>query len=203
MIIELCGLPASGKSTFAKRLEREYGCLLSSKRPLRKKYIIFGILNYFLMFFKLMYYAVTNGKRIGIWYRLKCFVLTRLGELYRAEKNRNHKCHVLDEGPLQALLAVSGCLEKKDILFFLKKTPADIIILFSPNERERNKKVLKRDYNLRPYLSDSERKDFEHNLIKKYSSLKKEILNDNRVYLIDSYDYNNFLIKKIIKNIKI
>ncbi len=203
MIIEFFGLPASGKSMVADFLQREYLCDTSKERPLDKKNIILGIIYFPHFFLILTFFVIFDGGINGVWYRLKHFVLSRLGELYRAKKKSKKKCQILDEGLLQSLLSVlNDVTTKMNVIdFFVKNNPADIIVVFSPDEKLRNKHLRRRNYVLRPYLTDSERVKWETDMILNFNFFKKSIKFFDKVYVISSVDDIIPFLESKIKNV--
>ncbi len=195
MIIELCGLPASGKSTTAVFLKDKYFCDLSTDRPLAKSDILISVFNSFLLFLFLLY-KMRNDEYCEKKYCLKYFILSRLGELHRAQRECENKLQILDEGPLQALLSVSvtNGVNRRDVSFVLSKTPSDIIIMFDVDESVRKKRIKKRNYKLRPYLSFNKMLNLEKKIKYNYDIMINLAKSDKRVYILhDKRELNSVL----------
>lgn len=181
MIVELVGLPASGKSAFAKALVEACGAETNRARPLR---VLDGVRGIFCapgIFLALLVRALRSGRSGGMWYLVKYFVLTRIAELGRAVRRERYAVQALDEGPLQALLSVSSDVSATDAVAMCRRTPATRIVLCMPDEAVRTERLQARPYALRPYLSDSERDVWNARVELNFDILARALETDPRV----------------------
>lgn len=185
MIIELVGLPASGKSFLARKILEQRGGQLSSARPLCVRDGVCGVVRFPVVFSVLLVSAIRSGWPRGMWYQIKCFVLARIAELGRAWRAGRNSLQVLDEGPLQALLSIDAVNERL-VVAMLRRTPATHIVLFMIDENVRCARLRGRPYVLRPHLSEAERAEWEHAVEEWYATLAVFVKNDPRTFVIES-----------------
>lgn len=159
MIIELFGLPGSGKTTFGNNLDKGNFIFIKSK----KYSFIFKVICIFkyLIFFFWLKEIILETLKFKKWKLVRfkvSLVISTLCTFSEANsiKNNTEKNILLDEGFLQRLLSVYE--EKKDIEFFQKivkkvlLTDCVFIINFNFNiflryeDTRNNRKILGEDY---------------------------------------------------------
>ncbi len=142
MIIELYGLPGSGKTTFAKRLAQEGGFVIIKIRS-RSALIFYNLLfllHYPVKFFRLLRLVISNAGSLRLFY----FKLMNTFLDYNAKymKARNHPKALLDQGHHTNVYAVfERDLDKSELLGYLRILPKpDRLIVFDlPLGRRRDR----------------------------------------------------------------
>lgn len=203
MIIELVGLPASGKSALAKALVEACSAEVNRARPLTLLDGVRGIVHAPGIGAVLLARALRCGRSGGMWYMVKHFVLTRVAELGRAIHRERYVPQVLDEGPLQALLSVSATVSAEDARAMCRRTPATHIIICTPNEAVRTERLRARPYTLRPYLSASERDLWNARVQSGFGTLARVVETDPRTRIVRTVEEGERAVTELATFVKV
>lgn len=157
MIIELSGLPASGKSVFAQRISES--CRLSVVKPEGRLELIALNILFFVRFplysIKTLYYIFTDSHNFRTTYLKLMNTYLHHNAKYMKAKMRGEG--IIDEGHLQNIFSLFDEIQKKDrIKRYMRSIPrSDMYLLIIPTDEERNERVEKRGYVGREGMFDS------------------------------------------------
>jgi len=170
MIIELFGLPASGKTTFAGELSKKEGWVIIKIKNRRElvwynlKFLINNPANFLILF----WYALKNmGPTNLIYYKMMNFFFDVNA---RFEKAKQYPKAVLDQGYFQNILSLfEYVLSERELISYAKiiPKPDEIIILNIPKE-ERKERVSVRDHFARKNMPESYIQEWNKNTEKNY-----------------------------------
>ena len=198
MIIELVGLPGSGKSTFARSLCENGGYTrikILNKRELFFYNFIF-LLWHPVIFFQFLHLVVKYRGPRYLW-RFK-FITIFLDYNAKYIKAKQIDKAILDQGHTQVFFSLFEDLPPHDeidrILSFLPKS--DQYIVFDTDLKVREGRLGKRSYNLRSFMSDTERAHWKTTIESIFSSacssleelhIPTHIVNDNYEAIINLF----------------
>lgn len=173
MIIELYGLPGSGKTTFARRLRERCGYrLVRLHSPRRVLWYFFRsmFIDPKIFWHGLWFVVRHNPHYLDVWN----FFCIRYAKYYvaRACEKRGEKV-IFDEGPLQNLLSIpQGVLSDQHYRQYLDHVPeVDKIIAFDVPQAVRRQRLGEKRADLRSYLSPSEKEQWEIGLENKHQAI--------------------------------
>jgi len=158
MIIELCGLPASGKSTFASLLAQEHGAVIArvaSRTELMYRAFAF-VLQYPLLSITTAYYITQNAPSSRLLY-------TKLANTFLHHSARLHKALrakggliVVDEGLFQNIISIfERPMMPSVIQNYAGRFPAiGAIVCFDIPDHIREQYARKRGYSAREEIAD-------------------------------------------------
>jgi hypothetical protein len=183
MIVELYGLPASGKSTLARKMAEDEGYIVVKAG--NKAELLF----YNLLFFikhplraaVTFYYLIINSKSRQLFYYK--FMNTFLHTNAKYQKALRHEKAVLDQGYFQNVISVfESRLTEREMLQYLRFVLfPDKLIIFSLSQKKRDQFAGSRGYLAREQFGgkyqENWRKVAEHNDKMLKQALKKLPIN--------------------------
>lgn len=157
MIVELCGLPASGKSTFARELAR-HNVFTRIKIKRKSELLWFNVLfflRYPIFFIKTLLCITKNAPSRTILYAKIMNVLLHHNAKYVKAKKYTHS--VIDEGHMQNVISLFETrLTKALVMKYVTGLPAvDKVILFDLPEQLLDQRVNERGYFAREGMGDA------------------------------------------------
>lgn len=176
MIIELYGLPASGKSTLANELEENTEAVVVRRLKINCLIIFWRAIKFLIhhpiIGFKNLWFIVKNAEYIhDVWNNF----FVRYAKYMTAKKlSKQGEIVVLDEGPRQNLLSVpQRPLDQAKVNTILRKLPpTDICVCFDLPTDIREENIKKRGYRSRPEYSDKQYSQF----IKYLESINEKVV---------------------------
>lgn len=166
MIIELYGLPGSGKSTFAKKLaERDNLAIIKirSKKDLLFYNLIF-LLKRPVKFLAGLYFVAVNssGWRMFYYKFMNCFLQYNA----KYEKSLKFSRAILDQGHFQNILSVfEAPISEKKMLFYLKFIPRpDELIIFNVSQDKIAERIAARGYLGRENLKNIDQQKWQETM---------------------------------------
>jgi thymidylate kinase len=195
MIIEFCGLPGSGKTTIAKKIEQntDYKIIkIKSKRELLYYNFLFFI-KYPVKFFYLFFYICRNSES---W---KEFYLKLMNTFFqhnaKYQKALKFEKAIIDQGYFQNFLSVFNKKINTDIFYKYSELilQPDKLFIIKVSEKERLERINKRGYSFRNDFSEEERGVWMKIMMSNNSLLEKEVDNHKNWLLVE----NNNLDKAI------
>lgn len=160
MIIELMGLPCSGKSTFAKHLQT-----CSSKILIIHTLLMWELVWYSTLFF--IRYPIFSC--ITLWYifREKRFIYMKIMNVffhhnaayYKATRLSTQYVVVLPEGHRQQLFSLFESVMELSVLssYLSYMPPIDILVFFDPHRNVIEERIVKRGYFARSFAHQTYR----------------------------------------------
>jgi len=148
MIIELYGLPASGKTTFAKKLEKDKGykiIKIESKKELLFNNFIF-LIRYPIKCFAGFFYIVLNSPNFHLfYYKFMNIFLHHNGKYIKAKRNDNG---IIDQGHFMNIISLfEKEKDREKIIRYAKFLPKpDILLILNIPESKRQANIKKRGY---------------------------------------------------------
>jgi len=154
MIIELTGLPASGKTTIAKELRNHFDyepTKITSRGELIWRNMVF-ITKYPLVSIRTLFYIFSNPVNPTILYYK--FMNAFIQKNARYEKAKKMYRAVIDEGFFQNIYAIfEKTLSEKEILAYCLAMPKpDLLIILTPSKKELGEREVQRGYIARENL---------------------------------------------------
>ncbi len=182
MVIEFYGLPGTGKSTTARRLEEK-----SNFKRVRIKnniellwYNFLFFIKYPIKFFILLYYVFTNSNNFKMFYYK--FMNTFLHHNAKYQKAKKFKNSIIDQGHTQNIISVfeekKGLSAIEKYFTFIPKT--NKLIIFDADFSVRKNRIEKRNH--------APRSEYDDQYLKKWHEITK---------------YNNKLFQKLIKDLDV
>jgi hypothetical protein len=168
MIIEFYGLPGTGKTATAKKLEQETDFNIV-KIKTKQELIFFNILfllKHPIKFFVLLYFIIVNSVSLKEFYYK--FMNAFLNCNAKYQKSKKYKKAIIDQGYFQGILSIFNKEIKNTSLnkylnIILKP---DILFIFEAPQVVRDKRILERGYYIRRGYNKEYLKNLE-NLISK------------------------------------
>ena len=177
MIIELYGLPGSGKTTFARKaaVSNEWTRVILIKKIEIIKYFIIGFMLHPVIYTRgSIYYGIRNKSMFYIWN----FFVVRYAKYQKARSLSNaYKYVLLDEGPLQNIISYHNqVINSTDLVEQINLSPkADKVIIFDINEEIRKKQLNNK-------VHESWRKNNENFIMEQNFNLFKNNIKNNSRY---------------------
>jgi len=184
MIVELYGLPASGKTTIARELSASLSCRSNRERPLHAKDVFWGFVCFPMLALTLVWRALHDNAMRDARYLLRNIAVPRIAELGRAWRTRYREYHVLDEGPLQALFSVSRSVTQQQVRALCAQTPADVLVVCMSDSPDHTARMDKRLRVLRPHLDDEKRAGWKRQLLSNHAIFVEVLRTDPRTELV-------------------
>lgn len=131
MIIELCGLPASGKSTFARELAQHLPVtrVKIQTRGELIKYSLYFALKHPIFFARIFFLIVRESKSYKLFYLKFMNVLLHHSALH--EKARTYEHAVLDEGHMQNLFSLfESRLDIQKVQKYISQNPMRTHVIY-------------------------------------------------------------------------
>jgi len=207
MIIELYGLPGSGKTSLAKKIvgETDFEIIkIKSKKELLYFNFLF-LVKHPIKFFKLLFFVISNSlssSKLFYYKLMNCFFD------YNAKYQKALRCKfsIIDQGYFQNIISVfnkeiSPKFLKKYIKFFILP---DKLIILDINKKKRLAMMKKRGYFARDKFGRIYRKKWEKIIEYNDKILKKSLANKNvpvDYLIVKDKDISNYF-KEIIKKVK-
>lgn len=187
MIIELCGLPSSGKTTLVKKLEETK--LFFIIKVNNKKPVIINFLRYFLRrpteTFRATWWAIMSADSFSHFWNTLFF---RYAKYELAQKNSS-LTQVIDEGPCQNIYSYAKTMyDIKLIKSRLDKMPkVDSLILLAIPESLRQQNLIKR-VKLFPHMKNMRTPVKEKQMLGTHQMLLELLKNYPNCYVAASVD---------------
>jgi len=186
MIIELCGLPGSGKTTIAKKIEQEtsYKIIKIENKKELLYYNFLFFLKYPVKFFSLFFYVCKNSES---W---KEFYLKLMNTFFhhnaKYQKALRFNRAIIDQGYFQNFLSVfNKAIDSKLFHKYLKLIlHPDKLYIIKINPRERENRLERRGYDFREDFSEKQRGVWRKVMMANDSLLQEEANNHKK---LDSY----------------
>lgn len=154
MILELYGLPGSGKTTFAKKMVANDFDVVKIKS--RKDLIFWNVVFICLhpwQSVRLFWFLWRFGRAGFFWFKFTNLFLQHNAKICRA-RWQNKNC-IIDQGHFQDIISLFEDVVSADILkSYLKLLPKpDIVFVFEVDQVERARRLAERAEGLRPFLA--------------------------------------------------
>lgn len=180
MIIELYGLPGSGKTTFAKhiKISSEWvNVTLSGKLEIVSNFFIGFILHPIVFTKGFIYWGTRNRSIFYLWN----FYFVRYAKYQKAcFLNISNKYVLLDEGPLQNIISYPEKkitdVELQKSLYLLPKV--NKVIIFAVDEIQRKKQLSGRSYHQSWRKKNENDNDWDLIMIQNDILFKKHVMRD-------------------------
>ncbi len=187
MIIELCGLPASGKSTLAKKLQTEVNFTIIKKitKPELFFYNILFVIKYPIFFSQTLFYILKSKKLI---YMKVMNVLFHHNAAYQKAKKTKGNV-VLPEGHHQNLYSIfEKEIENNKLQKYISQIPAvDKVIVFDLPEKVIKERSEKRGYFARhDILNKKSAEEWKHFILKQNKKYIKLLSTQPKTQVIRS-----------------
>ena len=165
MIIELYGLPGTGKTSFAERLQKSsdfHIVKIKTKRELLIYNLLF-LIKYPVKFVVTFFFLVVNSKNLTMFHYK--FMNTFLHHNAKHEKARKFKNVIVDQGHFQNIISVfESKLDKSKLTKYIKFLPQpDKLIIFKTDPAIRKFRIDKRGYFTRENMSDERIQEWQEN----------------------------------------
>lgn len=203
MIIELYGLPGSGKTTFARDFSCFLGCKpvsIKSKKELLYLNVIF-LAKHPVLFFKLFWLIIVQSTSWRMFYSKCVNVFFYRNAKY--EKARRNKTSLVDESFFQNLLSFfENSLQKEDVVKYINILPKpDMLIMFDISPSENERRLADRDYTLRAGYGDEYVANWKE-VMRKNDRLLLEVLDDSKInhMIVDEHVDAARVYKELFKN---
>ena len=159
MVIELVGLPGSGKTTFAKKLEKEGGWTrvrVTGAGEILRYNFLFVLFHPVSTFSQLVWFARYAGDR-SLWYTK--FMNLFLVHNAKFMKARSIDRAIVDQGHLQNIISLFGrAVEKERVASYVRILPKpDHALIFTVSSEIAEKRMKERGYGVREDVSPEER----------------------------------------------
>lgn len=148
MIIELYGLPASGKTTVAHKIAQKMGfevVRITGRRELVVLSMLF-CLKHPIFSLLTLYYISRNAYSWQLFYYkfMNCF----LQHSAKYEKARRYSRALIDEGHWQNFIAIFETAQSRDVLMrYAKSIPnSDALFVFNVSRQELERRIIERGY---------------------------------------------------------
>ncbi|MFT7507231.1 MAG: hypothetical protein ACI92I_000374 [Acidimicrobiales bacterium] len=197
MIIELYGLPGSGKTTFVRQMEASSNWIrirMSGKLDIFGHYI-WGYLLHPVVFTKGLVHCMIRNRSL---YYLWNFYFVQYAKYQKACHISNNDTYaILDEGPLQTIISYpEAVLTKSDLLSYIRLLPkVDKVIIFNIDQNQRKKQLRERVRNQSWRKKHDQDEDWDGFMVQN-DALFKEHIRDNPLY----YFYNGEVSYEEVKN---
>ncbi len=181
MIIELYGLPGSGKTTYAENLAREKGIEIIRIKK-KTDLIFFNFLFLFMFpikFFILFFYVLINSTNIKMfYYKFMNTFLHHNAKYIKAVFFRRDTDVIIDQGHFQNIISVfEKNLSQKSLKKYLNFLPKkNNLVIFDIPQNIRFERLSKRDFVMRSDFNQSYRQKW-FQVIEYNDSLLKSNLN--------------------------
>lgn len=208
MIIELYGLPASGKTTLARKIARntDFKIVEIKSKPELIYFNFLYLIKHPIKFIITLFYIILNSPNWNFFYQK--FMNTFLQVNARYQKALRYKLAIIDQGYFQNIISVfEKEISSKILIRYIKFLLfPDKLIVFNISKNKRLKLMGERGYFARDKFGKAYRKKWEKIIEKNDKILKDNLRKINTdCLMVKDKDINNSFkdvvgeIKKIIK----
>ena len=187
MIIELYGLPGSGKTNLTKEIVKktDFRIIKIYKKTELIFYNFLFLIKHPIKFFTLLFYLILNSKNFKGFYSK--FMNSFLHCNAKYQKSLRYSSAVLDEGYFINIISIfEKEIDSESLKKYLKFLlwPDVLVVFDNVDFNERSKRIAKRGYGVANYLKIEERAKWEKVIEKNDKILKENLKNLFIKYII-------------------